>query len=81
MTAVAASASPDRMAVVSPARGRRLAESFRRHGVWAPGVRLFHATGLRATALIVSAVSLPIIDSLRLRQRRASVTSAVRPLP
>ncbi|WP_234413694.1 methyl-accepting chemotaxis protein [Ideonella sp. A 288] len=45
----------------SAASDSRLADFFRYHGVWAPGVRLFRAIGFRAKALVISLVfAIPI---------------------
>jgi methyl-accepting chemotaxis protein len=58
-------ATGDRQAVLSAAGTpdpNPIAEFFRYHGVWAPGVRLFRAIGFRAKALVISAVfGVPIL--------------------
>ena len=41
---------------VDPIRRGPVAEFFRYHGAWAPGIRLFRRVGLQAKALIISAV-------------------------
>ena len=53
-----------RRAVAMPTSTGGMAEFFRYHGLWSPGVRLFRRIGFRAKAVVISAVFLAPIGLL-----------------
>ncbi len=55
MSSLVQGATGDRLVVTSQSRSG-IAEFFRYHGAWAPGVRLFRSIGFRAKAMVISVV-------------------------
>jgi hypothetical protein len=55
MSSMVEGATGDRLVVISQSRSG-IAEFFRYHGAWAPGVRLFRSIGFRAKAMVISVV-------------------------